>query len=763
MNLNKCLALLIGALVFAAASTGSAMGLLIPNVDGAGPLDIESHRVSIEIQDNVAVTHVDQVFRNSSGTQLEATFIFPLPEGATVHDFALYINGTRVEGEILDSVQAREVYEGIVRQVRDPGLVEYIDGRLFQASIFPVPANGTQRVELEFAQVLELEGSLHRLVYPLRTGRTAATTLTDFTLTVDVLSSIPIRAVYSPTHLVDVIRETDLHAVVGLEQMNADLEQDFVLYLSTSDDDVGMTLFTFDEDGEDGEDGYFLMLISPRLESEALISAKDVTFVVDTSGSMAGEMLEQAQDTLRYCINQLGANDRFNIVRFSTTARTLFDDLTQLDEQAQNQAMEFIDEMRAAGGTAIESALNTAVAQNSDPSRPHYIIFITDGLPTVGETQSNLILENVEVAFPDNARLFSFGVGYDVDSTLLDLMAENHGGIADYVRPGEDIELAVSTLYDRIAYPILTDVALDFGDADAHDLYPIEIPDLFAGHQVVLAGRFRNHIESEIRMTGTTNSESRVYSLQEDFSLASTSDGNDFLPQLWATRKIGFLVDQIRRNGEDPELRDEVMHLGLRYGLVTPYTSYLAVDDSEFVNPGWGGGEWREWEGEEPPVFGTTTSQNGWGGNRERRGDDEDSAADAWEIPVAEETGVFNLAAPSGEAAIETALEGQRLQEIDFNDRHSPVQNIGQRVLALDTDGVWRERDEHTNSSAQRVQVQYLSDAYFRVLEIRPDLDRLLAVGDSVEFNLNDDVILEINRSTGFESLDAETEAMLMY
>ena len=207
------------------------------------------------------------------------------------------------------------------------------------------------------------------------------------------------------------------------------------------------------------------------------------------------------------------------------------------------------------------------------------------------------------------------------------------------------------------------------------------------------------------------------------------------------------------------------MHLGLRYGLVTPYTSYLAVDDSEFVNRPWDGGEWNDWEDDADGFGMMPMSQNGWGGNRERRGEDEEdgSAADAWELPMAEESGSFNLATPSGEETIETALEGQRLQDMDFNDRHSPVQNIGQRVLTLDADGVWRERDEHTNEEAQRVQVQYLSDAYFRVLEIRPDLDRLLAVGDSVEFNLNDDVILEINRSAGFVDLDAETEAMLMY
>jgi Ca-activated chloride channel homolog len=527
-----------------------SMGLLLPNGPGSSPLAIESHRVNVTVRDNVAITHVDQVFRNSSGVELEATFVFPVPENATVHDFALWMNGVRVQGEILESTQARQVYESIVRQVRDPGLVEYVDGRLFQASIFPVPANGTQRVELNFSQVLELHGDLHRLVYPLRTGRTSATTLADFTLTADIQASMPIRAVYSPTHAIDVNRESDTHAIVGLEQRNADLERDFVLYLSRSDEEVGVTLFTFDGDGEGGEDGYFLMLISPRLEREGEIPAQDVTFVVDTSGSMDGEKIEQARQTLRYCIAQLRPADRFNIVRFSTTTRALFDDLTTASAENVERAGRFIDRLEAAGGTAIEAALDKALSQSIDPDRPHFVIFITDGLPTVGETNAETLIAQVGER-NGNTRIFTFGVGYDVDTRLLDRVAALNGGLSDYVRPTEDIQVSVANLYNRISHPVLTGLTIDFGDAEVDDFYPAQIPDLFAGHQVVVAGRYGRSIDSEITMRGTANGNVRTYRFRESFSSAgdAANEHNDFVPQIWATRKIGFLIDQIRLNG----------------------------------------------------------------------------------------------------------------------------------------------------------------------------------------------------------------------
>ena len=784
-KLTQLVSLLI--LIFCIASPALSMGLLMPNEENAGPLAIESHRVTINVTDSAAITHVDQVFRNSSNRQLEATFIFPLPPNATVSDFALYINGVRTQGEVLESTQARQVYNNIVRRVQDPGLVEYIDGHIFQASIFPVPANGTQRVELEFAQVLERQGDLRRITYPLRTGRTSASTLRDFTITANITTTSPLRTIYSPTHDIDVVRESETTAVAGLEQHNADLERDFVLYLSTSDEDVGVDLLTYDLDGTGSEEGYFLMVVAPRLEDEGEVPAKAVTFVIDTSGSMAGEKLEQAQTTLRYCVGRLRPEDQFNVIRFSTASRSLFENLTAATPENISRANTFINELRAAGGTAIEDGLSRALSQENTSSRPHMIIFITDGLPTVGETDATRLVANAAAANGGEARIFTFGVGFDVDTTLLDAVASGNRGVSDYVPPGENMEMAISNLYDRIAFPVLTDVELNLSGVDAYDIFPREIPDLFAGQQVVVTGRFRESSRSQINLAGQFAGQSVAFAYNEDFSTVgqTTENAPDFIPQLWATRKIGFLVDQIRLNGETAELRDEVRNMGVRYGLVTPYTSYLAVDDSEFQATG---------PVFEPPAdpmpMGETAS--GWGASsrrsrssaRERRerdeapredlfDDDMDSTmAEATEnerfpfasappappvltVPIAQ-GGSFDVGA-TGEGAVAASEESRRMQEQTVADGHSAVRHIGSYTLNLDTDGVWRSIAVAGLDGSARVAIQYMSEAYFRLLELRPDVARLVALGDRVEFEVNEVIVLI--DATGMEEMSAETEA----
>jgi len=702
--------------------------------------------VRVEVTDSAAVTHVDQVFRNNSGVQLEATFLFPLPADSSVSDFALHINGVRTVGEVLDSTQARQIYNNIVRQIQDPGLVEYVDGRLFQASIFPVPANGTQRVELSFAQVLERDGDLQRLTYPLRTGRTSGQTMADFTLTVEVESDDAIRSLYSPTHEVEVVRRDEHHATVGLEQQAADLEQDFVLYISASDQDLEVDLMSYDPDGSGGDDGYFVMVVAPRLQSEGPIPVKDVTFVVDTSGSMSGEKIEQARDTLRYCVSQLGAEDRFNILRFSTTTRSLFDGLTPVSDASRTRANSFISDFRAAGGTAIEEALRMALAQETSSDRPHMIIFITDGLPTIGETDSQTLVSQFSAGENANARIFSFGVGYDVDTTLLDAMASGHRGVSDYVRPDEDIEAAVSTLYDRIAHPVLTDVAVNWGGADVHDIFPRQLPDLFAGQQVVVTGRFRDDGRRGVSMSGHFAGESMSYGFDERFEAGASR--HDYVPQLWATRKIGYLVDQIRLNGETRELRDEVANLGITYGLVTPYTSYLAVDDSEFpVFPRADlGGDWDR-------------RRSGWGATR-GGGWEGDADETATAVPMAED-GNFALG-NSGRAAVEASEEARRMREQQWSDNRANVRHMGGRQMNLGRDGVWRDNRSLANASAERLNVRYMSDAYFRLLELRPEVARMVSVGDRVEFEVNSALVVQIDASSGVEALDFAMERAIM-
>ncbi|MEL6179602.1 MAG: VIT domain-containing protein, partial [Myxococcota bacterium] len=405
--LSLCTAMLCAAV----PQQAQAIGLLIPTEPSVAPLAIKSHRVTIDVTDQTAVTRVEQVFTNHTNRQLEATFYFPVPKGATVSDFSLWINGRKTKGAVLEREKARAIYEGIVRRTEDPGLIEYMDGTLFQARIFPVPPHGDQKLQIAFASVMDQTEGMRRLVYPLKTGRSAARLLQDMTVVVNVSSRAPLKTIYSPTHRVDVRRRSDFEATVSTEELGADLERDFLLYMDTGDEDIGLSVLTYDPDGQGGEDGYYLMVLSPRLEvDENDIPSKTVTFVVDTSGSMAGEKMDQARSALTYCLNRLRPRDRFNVVRFSTDVEALYRAPQQATPDRVKQGLTFARRLEASGGTAIDDALHEALGQSVSSDAPHFVIFMTDGLPTVGTTDIQTIIRNV-AGRNRQARLFTFGVG----------------------------------------------------------------------------------------------------------------------------------------------------------------------------------------------------------------------------------------------------------------------------------------------------------------------------------------------------------------
>jgi Ca-activated chloride channel family protein len=578
------------AIVFAAFHVGigeaHAVGYLVPTRADVEPLAIRYHRVQVGVRERVAETRVEQTFTNHTDEVLEATYIFPVPEGATVSGFAMWVNGRRQEGELLDARQARTIYEQIVARMRDPGLVEHIGGNLFRARVFPIAPRSEQRVEIRFSQTLGYEGGIVHYRYPLRTAGRAARTTQDFTLSADIVSRTPIRAVYSPTHAIAVARPDEHHATLGFEVNGAILDTDFDLYYAVQDRDVGLSLLTH---RAAGEDGYFLAMIAPRAEiAEREIAAKEVLFVFDTSGSMAGEKMQRAQAALDYMLARLNPTDRFRLVRFSTDVESVFDGRAAVPASAQNiaRARQFASRMVPAGGTAIHPALQETLSTTrpEGASMPRIVVFLTDGMPTVGETDPGRITEDV-ARWAADSRVYVFGVGDDVNTTFLDALAQRTNGVGDYYRDGAELERRMSAFYDRIAYPLFTDLRVELPGLSAYDVYPRDLGHLYRGGQLLVIGRYRGEGESEVSLEGRVAGETERRSFGYQVAFPAHEERNDFLPRIWATRKIGFLLDTIRLNGERPELRQEVVALAQRFGIVTPYTSYLVVDESA-IPPG---------------------------------------------------------------------------------------------------------------------------------------------------------------------------------
>ena len=588
--------LLLLLILSAGAAVATAQGVIVPGPCRRCPtppireippaalprsLPVKTIKIDTRISSQVATTHVEQVFRNDTNFTLEGTYFFPIPEAASISEFAIWEGDRRLVGEVRTREEARRIYDEIVRRQRDPGLLEYAGKDLFQASIFPIPAHSDKKLEITYTQVVRAEGGTVSYRYPLGTGR-QATQIGTVAGRVEVESREPLRNVYSPTHTIDVKRHTDSRSLVSFESESGKEPQDFQLFYTISKEDFGLTLLTH---REPGKDGYFLLMISPKDDwTDQEYSAKDVVFVVDTSGSMAQEgKMEKARSALLYGVSILRPQDRFNVISFAGEEHLMETGLIAADEKGRQRGAAFVKALKPVGGTNINQSLLASLRQFSDADRdrPKILVFMTDGLPTVDETNVNRIVDNVRKAGKPGVRLFTFGVGYDVNTALLDKLAAENGGVADYVEPKEDLEVKVSNFFTKVNYPVLTDLQIDMGGARTDLIYPRGIPDLFRGSQVTLIGRYSNSSSLDavsLRLSGKSSGQTRSYTYNK-LSFPLRTDANEYLPRLWATRRVGWLMEQVRSNGEQKELRDEIVDLGTRYGIVTPYTSYLALED----------------------------------------------------------------------------------------------------------------------------------------------------------------------------------------
>ncbi|MCC6334645.1 MAG: VWA domain-containing protein [Myxococcales bacterium] len=737
---------LVLALVVLAAPLAFAQGMLIPTDTSLGPMGIKYQRVSAQIVDGAAVTKVEQVFVNSSNRQLEAHFVFPLPKGAALQDFYLWINGKKTKGEVLEKQKATEIYEGIVRRLQDPGLLEYIDTDAFRARVFPVPANGEQKIELSFSQVLDFTGGLYQYHYPLGAGSRGAPRLNvkqDFVFSASIKSKTPLRSIYSPTHRIGVSRKNDNDAVAGLEMgPGTDISKDLDLFYTVSDKAVGLTLLSHRPDLE--QPGFFMALISPKTDTKAdEVIAKRITFVMDTSGSMMGERIKLARDSLKYCVQRLNPKDEFNVIRFSTDVEALFEKPQAASEANVKKALDFVSGLEAIGGTAIDDALARALKDaEGKGDRPHMVMFITDGHPTVGETEEGAIATRAKSS-NKGSRVFTFGVGDDLNARLLDRIAEDGAGTSDFVRDGKDFEVKIGGFYDKVANPVLSDVALDLAAFGAYDVYPRRLGDLFKGQQLVVMGRYRTPKESTVVLSGSVNGKKTVFEFRGE--MVKDGKGFDFVPRLWAIRKVGYLLESIRLNGEKAELKDEIVSLGKKYGIVTPYTSYLVVEDTPMpVARNQPPPPPRPWD--RPMEEARREAPKGAGGSflESRPGSSASAPAPtAAAEPEADDfasgfgRGGFaqsgaakkSLEASGGKDAIAASKAVRKMKDEEVAGRvNEPVRTASGRTFIY-RDGGWID-SEAQGGTAKQLKVKYLSDAYFALLKARPDLKAALALSD---------------------------------
>ncbi|HEY3279359.1 MAG TPA: VIT domain-containing protein [Gemmatimonadales bacterium] len=685
------------ALIATLPGTSLAQGWIEPPTPPLRPVPtgrIERLRsaVQVSVSGRVARVTVEEWFRNNGPAMDEGVYHFPLPGEAVFSSYSLWQGDQELRGEAMDANQARNIYETIVRQKRDPALIELVGQGLIRARVFPINPGETRKITLKYTQLLDRAGDAWRFRY--LGDRSRQTAPRSFRLEVD--SAARFGEPYSPTHQVRVSRDGGRMEVTLADNATTG---DFELLLPLARGLVGLSLVT---DHPAGEDGYFMLLLAPGATADAAALRRDLVAVIDVSGSMSGDKLAQAKAALTQLIGTLRVQDRFRVVAFAGGVRRYAEGWSAATPDNRRDAAAWIRSLETEGGTNIAGALAEAFAQTPAEEALGVVVFLTDGQPTAGETNPERIAERAEQG-RGRFRVFSFGIGYDVNTYLLDRLTERARGITEYIQPGGDIERSVAVLAAKVASPVLTDLTIGASSGtEVYDIQPGSLPDLFAGDEMVVFGRYRGARSTEQFVTVRGRRNGR----DEQFHAALIDRDGDarYIEQLWAARKAGALSREIRLRGQNQELMDALKQLALRYGILTEYTAYLVQEPNVVV---------RQRLEEQMIRAPAPAARDQAGAGAVSRSDKEKGMASAANLAA-----VTVTASPAEMDEIRRARSGV-----------NPTQRVGGRLF------IWRDStwtDLGHGDSLRLVTVAAYSDAYFALLRAIPELRQAAALDPAV-------------------------------
>jgi len=590
--------MLAALLVLATASFAVADGLIVPirhEIRVSGSWAVKYHHVNVKVRDQIADVTVDQAFVNTGSTMIEVQYLFPLPPQAAIDAMTLLVDGKEFAGKILPKDEARRIYESIGRNKKDPALLEYVNYGLYQTSAFPLQPGKEVKVIVHYSDVCKKDHDLVEVMYPLNTEKFSAKPVEDVKVTVDIIQAKgSISAVYSPTHELDVKRPGPDHVIATFQVKNQSPNTDFRLLYQPTGEAVGATVLSYRP--RETEDGYFLLMVSPTPQKgETKVLPKDIVLVFDRSGSMSGEKIDQAKAALVYVLKNLNEGDRFNVIVFSDSIDPMFEALQENTKENVDKALKMADKIDARGGTNIDAALNTALKMFAPRELVHvvagtehsqYVLFLTDGVPTVGKTDINEILKDTTLFNAAKVRIFAMGIGYDVNVRLLDRLVGDNRGVSDYIKEKEPLEAKISNLYAKIRNPVMTDLAVTLSGVRTTMTYPAAqaLPDLFDGGQILMVGRYDRPGATNVLVKGNYLGKEQTFEYSTDLAKLSDKFSYAFVEQLWAVRRVGFLLDQIQLHGQSTEVVDELIKLSKQYGIITPYTSFLADERTNLAS-----------------------------------------------------------------------------------------------------------------------------------------------------------------------------------
>ncbi len=681
--------------------------------DPRGPTVVRrSSDVHAELANGVLRYEVTETFVNQGSGIGEADYLFPLPKGAAFQDLKLSINGELVSGETMNAAQARQIYEQIVRQRRDPALVEWMGYGLLRTRIFPIGPGEEKKVVVRFQSVAEREGDALRMDY-FRGSRPGPEMRTSdpegqASFTLKYPDDARYGNAYSPTHSLTTTRSRSMREVT----VNGDGREITLLVPVRRSTEPAISVLTY---APSHENGFALVTLSPPAISTR-VTDRDVTLVLDVSGSMGGEKIKQARAAGLQLLSTLGPSDRFRLIDFSTDVRTFRDEFAYATAENVRAASRYLGSLDASGSTNISGALEEALRPPVATGRLGLVLFVTDGQPTVGERDPETIAARV-TTLRGTRRIFSFGVGADLNVALVERLALEGRGTAQFVRPNESVERAVSIVASRLTNPVVTDLRVYADGVRLLKTQPSQPSDIFAGQDFVMLTRYDGSGATRLRFEGRTANGPIEWTSRAVFP-ASTRE-NSFIARLWATQRIGYLSAEKRRNGGSSEVDDEIKQLGEQYGIPTEFSSYLVVEPG--MQPRQGMGDMRLLNQVVSGVAGAPAPSNA--------------------------TKSFEAARAS--AAQRTAMSVSAVDEaIGLSKDDKSVRREGNRLFTL-RDSVWT--DTGFKDLMSRIKIRAYSSAYFRILDVLPELREPFALGDKVII-AGRSVAIEIT-PTGVDSL----------
>ncbi len=716
------------AALFAYAGPAHAQGI----VAKGPPVRLKTHRVDARIDGRIARVAVEQTFANTGPTEQEGVYLFALPRDAVVGELSLTVGDKTLEGEVLDAAHARAIYRAIVRKKRDPAMLEYVGRGLFRARVYPIPARGEVTVRLTYREVLRDDAGSAAWRYPLATDGLNHTPTDVAIVNVIVTGERELRTLRSPSHKIAVTRKDARTAVAKCAVENFRHKADFVLLLGRGGGDIAFTLASGKPSGRAGT---FFAVLSPRtVWADTKVAPRDIVYVLDTSGSMNGGKLEQAKRALQQGITMLREEDRFNVIEFATDVRPFRRELIAATPANKKAAATWIAARVAGGSTALADAIDTSLAlTKADEERLSMVVLLTDGRPTVGERDGNVILKRALQANRGGARVFTFGVGSDLDVRLLDRLAEKTRGVREYVGAHERIDSVVARFFQSVDQPVLTGLTLETSEG-VEGVYPRPLRDLFAGGEIVLLGRYAKPGPIELTLRGMRGKEKVTYVFR---GTLSGRDDDTGLERIWAQRKVAYLLDHVRLHGANAELVTEIRALAIRHAFVTPYTAHLAAE---------GGGTGVS---SGPLHFASRKGGRGGGGGhggafRGPNGGIPPNLRDPSDPmppppPPSAPSGPTTPGMPRDSVSASKSLK--KAKDSARAETHMHVRTIGSRVYHYTTKKRWV--DAAWDGKKKPTCIETFSDEYFDLLDKHPKLARVLALGTHVVFVL-DGVVYEV-------------------